>query len=74
LFKFASVVSGLEGFRKAGERKVGERGVNFVHSMRNLPITVVKEGFSKCIRKNPAVMSTLESFSHITDSTNAGES
>ncbi len=61
--KVASAVAGLDGFRKTGDRKTGDRGVNPIHSMRNPPISVVREGLGQCVRANPAAVSALESFS-----------
>jgi len=58
-------VVGLGRFRKSAERKSAERGVNPIHSMRNPPITVVREGFSECIQANPAAASTVELLSKI---------
>ena len=65
-FKFESVVLGSERFRKAGERKAGERGsINPVHSMRNPPVAVVRKGLSECIRANSSAVDVIESFSRI---------
>ena len=65
-FKFESVVLGSERFRKAGERKAGERGsINPVHSMRNPPVTVVSAGLSECIRVTPSAVDGVKDFSRI---------
>jgi hypothetical protein len=72
-FKFESVVLGSERFRKAGERKAGERGsINPVHSMRNPPVTVVSEGLSECIRKTLSAVNRVKSFSRIREPNERG--
>jgi hypothetical protein len=65
-FKFESVVLGSERFRKAGERKAGERGsINPVHSMRNPPVTVVSKGLSECIQGTPSAVDSVKNFARI---------
>jgi hypothetical protein len=56
---------GSERFRKSEDRKSEDRGVNPIHSMRNPPITVVKEGLSECIQASPTFVKRLGMFSKI---------
>jgi Clostripain family len=63
--KFASVALGGERFRKSDDRKSDDRGANPIHSMRNPPITVVKEGLSECSGANATALQSLQVLSNI---------
>jgi len=52
-------------FRKTDLRKTDLRGGNPIVSMRNPPITLIKEGLSDCIRANPIAVERLEKLSEI---------
>ena len=63
--RVASAPSGSERFRKSEDRKSEDRGKNPIHSMRNPPITLVRDGLSECVRANPMAVQRLRAFSSI---------